>query len=64
MKFYWFRYLWIGILVIMYIVWTIGVFAGWDEKVKKEEWFATHLMILLVSSLIYFIYTLLMEVSE
>lgn len=57
MNFYWFRYLWIGILIIIYVIWTIGTFAigGEDDKI---EWISKHIVILLFLSLIYFIYTM------
>lgn len=60
MNFYWFRYLWIGILIVMYAVWTIGIFVTGCEE-DKSEWIGKHIAILFFSSLMYFIYTMIMK---
>lgn len=60
MNFYWFRYIWIGILIVMYVAWTIGTFVEGCED-DKIEWVGKHIVILLFSSLMYFIYTLVKE---
>lgn len=50
----WFKYVWIVLLAIYYLIWTFGVWLGMDEKCDKGDWIAIHLCLIFLASFIYF----------
>lgn len=49
----WFKYVWIVLLAIEYLIWTFGVWTGLDEKTSKSDWIAIHLVIVFLISFAY-----------
>ena len=49
----WFKYVWIVLLAIWYLIWTFRVWFGMDEKTNKSDWIVMHLVFIFFISFIY-----------
>ena len=55
----WFKYVWIVLFAIGYLIKTIAVWAGVDEETSRGDWIAIHILIIFFISLGYWCVSLL-----
>lgn len=55
----WFKYVWIVLFAIGYLIKTIAVWTGLDEETSRGDWIAIHIFIIFFISFVYWCVALL-----